>query len=380
MNLKRTLNVAMIGGGFMGRAHSNAWLKVNRFFDAPFQINLKVVAGEISAPLEDFAKNWGFDEVSYDWEATVNRDDIDIVDIVTPTFMHAPMAIKAAKAGKHVLCEKPCALSYQECVEMARAAKEAGVVTYLNHNYRRVPAVAYAKRLVEEGRLGEILSWHGQYFQDWLLKPDMPRGWQMQSKRAGGGALFDLGSHAVDLARFLVGEPKSVTSLHRTFIEERPLPGSGLPAPVDVDDAAYMLLEFAGKTFGSIEVSRFACGLKNANSFAVYGTKGALRFQFQRMNELEFLDFTQPKAEQGYRTILCTEEDHPYLKAWWPSGHIIGFEHTFVNAFNDVLCAIAEGQKMTPDFEDGAAILRVLEASQKSARENRRVFVEEIGG
>jgi len=375
--MKKTLNIAMIGGGFMGRAHSNAWMKVTKFFDLPYDVNLKVVAGDKNR-LEKFADNWGFEEVSYDWRETVKRDDIDIVDIVTPTYMHAQMAIEAAKNGKHIICEKPCALTYDECMEMAKAAKEAGVVSYLNHNYRRVPAVAFAKQLVEDGRLGDILSWHGQYFQDWLLNPDMPCGWQMQNEYAGGGALYDLGSHSVDLARFLVGEPVSVTSLHRTFIEERPLPNKEGKGVVDVDDAAYMLLEFEGKTVGSIEVSRFACGNKNANSFAVYGTKGAIRFQFQRMNELEFLDYTQPVSEQGYRTILCTEYDHPYLKAWWPSGHIIGFEHTFVNAFADVFSAIHDGAEITPNFEDGASIIRVLEASKKSAKENRRVFVNEI--
>lgn len=376
--MKKTYHVALIGAGFMGKAHANAWLRVNTFFDAPQKVCLKVVAGEPGMPLESFAENWGIENVTYDWREAVSRPDIDIVDIVTPTFLHAPIAIEAAKNHKHVLCEKPCALHYTDCLEMAEAAKNAGVVTYLNHNYRRVPAIAHARKLIDDGRIGEILHWRGAYLQDWLMDPAVPRSWQLDASRSGGGALFDLGSHAVDLARFLVGEPVSVTSLHRTFIEERPLPGTSAKGKVDVDDTALMLLEFSGKAIGSIEVSRFATGRKNYNDFELYGTKGAIAFNFLRMNELKFFDFHDTDTEQGYRTILCTEPGHPYMSAWWPSGHILGFEHTFVNAFYDVLCAISSNRQVAPNFEDGAKILRILEASQKSAREGRKVALQEI--
>ncbi len=388
--MKKVLNVAMIGGGFMGKAHSNAWTKVNTFFDAPFKVNLKVVVGN-HTPLEDFAANWGYDEVSYDWREVVKRDDIDIIDIGTPTYMHKEMAIEAAKHGKHIVCEKPCGMNYGECVEMAKAAKEAGVVHYLNHNYRRVPAVALAKKMIDEGRLGRIYHWRGAYLQDWIMDEDAPLTWHLREDRAGAGVLFDLGSHAVDLARYLIGEPTAVTARFETFIKERPLPGAGAAtfskgekvenAPmgtVTVDDAAFMLLDFENGALGAIETSRFAGGRKNYNDFEIYGSKGSLKFNFERMNELQFSDLTLPLEEQGYRTILVTEGVHPYLSAWWPCGHIIGYEHTFVNAFYDFLCAIGGDKVVTPNLEDGAADIRVLDAAKKSNAEGRRVEIKEI--
>lgn len=387
---KRVLNVAMIGGGFMGKAHSNAWKKVNTFFDAPYKANLKVIVGSKN-PLEAFAENWGYEEVSYDWREVVARPDVDIVDIGVPTDMHAEIAIEAARHGKHVVCEKPCAMSYQQCVAMAQAAERAGVVHYLNHNYRRVPAVALAKKLIDEGRIGKIYHWRGAYLQDWIMDADAPRTWHLQESRAGGGSSFDLGSHAVDLARFLVGEPEAVTARFTTFIKERPVPSTGAATfskgakptdtrllPVDVDDAAFMLLEFANGALGSVEVTRFAGGRKNYNDFELYGSKGSLKFNFERMNELQFSDLTLPPEEQGFRTILVTEGTHPYVSAWWPAGHLIGYEHTFVNAFNDFLCAIDGDRHVTPDFRDGAADIRVLQAARLSHREGRRVRIDEI--
>lgn len=388
--MKKTLNVAMIGGGFMGKAHSNAWKKVNTFFEAPFKVNLKVIVGNHNK-LEDFAAKWGYEEVSYDWREVVKRSDIDIVDIGTPTYMHKEMAIEAAKNGKHIVCEKPCSMTYDDCVEMAEAADKAGVTHYLNHNYRRVPAVAYAKKLIEEGRLGTIYHWRGAYLQDWNMDPDFPLTWHLKTDKAGGGVLYDLGSHAVDLMRYLVGEPEGVTARLTTFIKDRPLPGAGAAtfskgdgagektmAKVDVDDAASMLFDFEQNVMGSVEVSRFACGRKNYNDFEVYGSKGALKFNFERMNELEYLDFTVPAAEQGFRRILVTEGDHPYVSAWWPCGHIIGYEHTFVNAFFDFLNAIDKGETITPNLWDGAKIIRCLEAAKKSSEEKRRVAMTEI--
>jgi len=381
----------MIGGGFMGKAHSNAWLKVNKFFDTDYDVCLKVIVGKKS-PLEAFAKRWGYEEVSYDWEETVSRADIDIVDIGTPTFEHMEMAVAAAKAGKHIVCEKPCALTYGQCLKMAKEAKKAGVVTYLNHNYRRVPAVAYAKQLVEDGRLGTIFHWQGAYFQDWIMDPDFPLTWHLQSKYAGGGPLFDLSSHAYDLARFIIGNAQAVTAVNKTFVKERPLPGAGAAtfsagakddkaqkAAVDVDDASFAVVEFENGALGSIQTTRFATGRKNYNDFEIYGSKGALKFNFESMNELYFLDATQPQAEQGFRRILCTEGVHPYVSAWWPAGHIIGYEHTFVNGFYDFLQAIAgKGLPLKPDFNDGADIIRFAEAVKLSSEAHRRVLIEEI--
>lgn len=387
---KKKLNVAMIGGGFMGKAHSNAWKRVSEFFDADFQPVLKVIAGN-KTRLEDFAERWGYEEVTYDWRSVMERDDIDIVDIGTPTFEHKEMVIAAAKAGKHIVCEKPFTLTYADALEMVAAVEKAGVVHYLNHNYRRAPAVSYAKQLIDEGRIGTIYHWRGAYLQDWITDPNFPLSWQLRKEYAGGGPLFDLTSHAVDLARFLIGEPEAVTAVNKTFIKQRPLPGVGATAftsgtgvsktemgKVEVDDASFAITEFKNGALGSIETSRFAVGRKNYNEFEVYGSKGALKFNLESMNELEFFDFTEPGAEQGYRRILVTESNHPYLSAWWPSGHIIGYEHTFVNAFYDFLKAIAGKGIIKPDFNDGAQIIRILEAIRKSSDEGRRVTIEEI--
>jgi len=390
--MKKTLNVAMIGGGFMGKAHSSAWLQVNHFFDAPAKVKLKtVVTGKTK--LEGFAANWGYEDFSHDWREAVTREDIDIVDIATPTYLHMEIAVAAAKAGKHIVCEKPCALNYGQCLTMADAAEKAGVINFINHNYRRVPAVVYARQLVQEGRIGKIFHWRGAYLQDWIIDPDFPLIWQLRAETAGGGALYDLGSHAVDLSRFIIGEPAAITAVTKTFVKDRPEPGEssvvfskgevGKAAkrlPVTVDDAAFMVLEFENGALGSIDASRFCCGRKNFNDFEIYGEKGALKFNFERMNELEFMDFTQPVAEQGYRKILVTEGCHPYMSAWWPSGHLIGYEHTFTNAFYDFLCAIDTGKPMSPDFRDGSKTIRCLEAVKKSSAEGRRVKIEEISG
>ncbi|MEG2859290.1 MAG: Gfo/Idh/MocA family oxidoreductase [Clostridia bacterium] len=388
--MKKTLNVAMIGGGFMGKAHSNAWLQVNKFFDAPFEAHLKVIVGN-RHDLADFARNWGYDEVSYDWRAVMAREDIDIVDIGVPPYLHHDMVLAAAKAGKHIVCEKPCGMNYRECVEMAEAADAAGVVHYVNHNYRRVPAVAFAKQLLDEGRLGEIYEWRGAYLQDWIMDPDFPLTWHLVEEKAGGGVLFDLGSHAVDLARFMLGEPESVSASMRTFIKERPLPGEGAATfskgessgpkemgNVTVDDAVSMTMAFPGNVLGSIDLSRFACGRRNYHDFEIYASKGALKFNFERMNELSYLDFTAPATEQGFRRILCTEHEHPYEAAWWPSGHPIGYENTFTNAFYDFLSAIDTGEPVTPNLWDGAKVIRVLEAAKRSDAQGRKVAIDEI--
>ena len=387
---KKVLNVAMMGAGFMGKAHSNAWTKVTKFFDVDYEINLKVLVGS-KTPMEDFAGKWGYDEVSYNWREVVERDDIDIIDIGTPTFMHRDMVIAAVKAGKHVLCEKPFTMTYADAQKMLHAAQEAGVLHYLNHNYRRVPAVALAKQLIDQGRLGTIYHWRGAYLQDWIMDPDFPVTWHLKKDLAGGGPLFDLSSHNLDLARYLVGEPHAVTAVHKTFIKERPAAGVGAATftagtgadtvnkvPVDVEDASIAIIEFENGAVGTVESSRFATGRKNYNFFEIYGSKGAICFNLERMNELQFLDATLPVNEQGFRTIMATENVHPYESAWWPAGHIIGYEHTFVNAFADFLNALSNKQSVVPNFEDGVKIIRALQAIQLSAEEKRRVLIDEI--
>lgn len=389
--MKKKLNIGLIGMGFMGKAHSNAWNQLNKFFDVDYEICLKAIADSNGTHLEEFAQRWGFESFTTDWHTLIERDDIDVIDIVTPTFLHKEMAIAAMKAGKHVLCEKPCALSSKDCHEMAEVAKEMGVVTYLNHNYRRVPAVTYAKKMIEEGKLGTIYHYRGTYLQEWIMDENFPLTWQLKKETAGGGPLYDLTSHNTDLARYLVGEPVALSAMLKTFITERPEPGenskvfsagdtseSTRKLPVTVDDAAFMVVEFENGAVGNIDSSRFAAGRKNFNCFEIYGSKGALCFNFERMNELQYYDNTGNASEEGYRTIIVTEGDHPYVGAWWPQGHIIGYEHTFVHAFRDVVEAIANGTTVTPNFEDGEKIIRVLEAAQISSREGRKVVLSEL--
>ena len=388
---KKKLNIAIIGHGFMGRAHSNAWIKLPKFFDIDYEPVLKVVVGG-NNPAEEFAERWGYEEVSYDWKEVVERKDIDVVAILTPTAKHKEIAIAAMKAGKHVICEKPCALDFEEAKEMAETAKTAGVVTLLNHNYRKVPAIVLAKKMIDEGALGDILQYRGTYLQEWIIDPNFPLTWHLKKETAGGGPLYDLGSHAVDLARYLVGEPKSVMGATKTFIKERPKPASLQSAfssdvdeksaemgDVTVDDAAFFLAEFENGVFGSFDTSRFSWGRKNYNVFEVNGTKGTICFNLERFNELEYYNAEDPADRQGFRTISVTEGCHEYANHWWPQGHIIGYEHTFVHAFYDFVKAIETNGKASPDFEDGARIMRVLNAVQRSAAEDRRVDVSEIG-
>lgn len=389
--MKKTLNIAIIGMGFMGRAHSNAWSQLNKFFDTEYEICLKAVAGKNEERTRQFAKRWGYESYTTDWHTLLDREDIDVIDILTPTYLHKEMAVAAMKAGKHVICEKPCSLTWEECHEMAETAAKAGVVSYLNHNYRRVPAVALAKQMIEEGKLGMIYHYRGSYLQEWIMDENFPVTWQLKKETAGGGALYDLASHNVDLARYLVGEPVAVTAMLKTFVKERPEPGensavfsagdtsgSQKKLPVTVDDAASLVLEFENGAMGSLEASRFATGRKNYNCFEIYGSKGALCFDLERMNELQYYDNTEPNAQRGYRTILVTEVEHPYVGAWWPQGHIIGYEHTFVHAFKEFVHAIAEGGSMVPDFNDGEQIIRTLQAAQISSREGRKVMLSEL--
>jgi predicted dehydrogenase len=387
---KKKLNIGLIGKGFMGKAHSFAWRETGRFFDSGFEPVLKICAGTDADATRAFADVWGWEESTDDWRRIVEREDIDVVDIVSPTFTHDAIAIAAAERGKHIFCEKPAAITYAKAKAMAEAANRAGVLHYLNHNYRRVPAVAFARRLIEEGRIGEIFHWRGAYLQDWIIDPDFPLTWHFKKERAGGGPLYDLNSHLVDLARYLVGEIDAVTAVQKTYTAERPLPGEGAAAfssgtgaaaakgPVTVDDASFMIAEFAGGALGSFDASRMATGRKNWNDFEIYGSKGSLRWNFESMNELEFLDATRPAAEQGFTRISVTLGEHPYGSAWWAPGHIVGYENTFFHAVADFLKALEGGGALAPNLDDGAACIRVLEAAIRSGEERRRVEVAEI--
>jgi predicted dehydrogenase len=364
---KRKLNVAMIGYDFMGRAHSNAWRQVARFFlDVPVEPVLKVVVGRTEAKVKEAAARLGFEEAATSWQEVLGRKDIDIVDICTPGDSHAQIAIAAAEAGKAILCEKPLANTVADAERMAAAARKAGVVNMVCHNYRRCPAVMLAKQIIDEGQLGDICHYRGLYLQDWIADPSFPRVWRLEKARAGSGSLGDILSHTMDLSRHLVGEPAAVSGLLKTFVNERPLPEDpSRRGKVDVDDSAQALVKFESGAVGYYEGSRFAPGRKNYNRFEINGTKGSLVWDLERMNELELYIESGPLS--GFRTISVTDGKHPYVAAWWPPGHIIGYEHSFTHTVYDFLKAIAAGKSPRPDFEDGLRNQRVLDAIERSA-------------
>jgi len=348
-----------------------------------------VACGRDPQGTKEFADKWGWEESSTDWEKVVKREDIDIIDICTPTYLHKDIFIAAAENGKQIFCEKPAALNFSEAKEMYEAAEKAGILHYLNHNYRRTPAVSFAKQLIDEGKIGEIFHWRGTYLQDWITDPNFPLTWHLQSKFAGAGPHYDLNSHSVDLARFLVGEVSKVSAMLKTIVKERPLPGAdagtfkaGTTATskgkVTVDDAAFMVVEFENGALGSFEASRFASGRKNFNYFEIYGSKGSLAFDLERMNELMYLDLADPVDEQGFRTIMVTNATHPYVAAWWPPGHIIGYEHEFHHAVYDFLKAMENQTSITPNMYDGMKIMQVLEAGIISSETKRQVKVSDI--
>jgi predicted dehydrogenase len=385
----KKLNIAIVGAKFMGKAHSSAWSRVQQFFDVPFEPVLKVVCSRPGAALENFAKRWGWEQISNDVTQTINRPDIDVVDIAAPPFVHHELAIAAANAGKHIFCEKPLCLNHQQAVEMLAAAEKAGIVHYLNHNYRRCPAVALAKQFIDEGRLGRLFHWRSAYLQSWIVDPDFPLTWHLRKETAGSGPHGDLNSHLVDLAHFLVGDIAQVTAMTAQFINKRPLPVEGSSGAfqagqvtrerktglVTVDDAAFVLARFENGALGSFEATRFASGRKNFNTFEIYGGKGSITFNLERMNELNFFSVDDPARAQGFRNIMVTEPVHPYLNAWWPPGHIIGYEHTFVNAMADFLNAIGSGKEMLPNFADGVKEMAVLEAALESATSGRAISI-----
>ena len=374
----RPLGVAMIGYAFMGRAHSNAWRQVAATFDVP-AFEQRVIVGRDADRVAAAADQLGWSEWATDWRAVLERDDIDIVDICTPGDLHAEIATAALAAGKHVLVEKPLANTLAEAQQMADAAavaERAGILSMVGFNYRRVPALALARRLVSEGRLGDIRQARVSYLQDWLTDADSPMTWRLRRETAGSGALGDLASHAVDQLQFLLGEPvASVSATTTTFVPTRPGP-EGLEA-VTVDDAVWATLGFGSGAMASLEVSRVATGQKNALSVELYGSTGALRFELEQINELWFLDATEPIETQGFRRILVTEPEHPYVDAWWPQGHVLGWEHSFVHELRDLLAGVAAGTPVSPTFADGLAVQRVLDAIVTSAEEqSRRVEVE----
>ncbi|MGH8867704.1 MAG: Gfo/Idh/MocA family protein [Actinomycetes bacterium] len=370
----------MVGYSFMGAVHSQAWRTVDRAFPLPAAPLMTAVCGRQRAAVEHAARRLGWASVETDWKELIRRDDVAVVDICTPGDSHAEIAIAALDAGRHVLCEKPLANTVDEAVAMAQAAERArarGVRSMVGFNYRRVPALALARQLVAEGRLGVIRHVRAQYLQDWIADPSFPLVWRLQKDKAGSGALGDIGAHIVDIAQYVTGSLLTgVSGLTETFIRERPLAaasdgltgsGHGGTGEVTVDDCALFLGKFADGAMATFEATRFATGRKNAMRLEVNGSAGSLAFDFESMNELSFHDHTEDPSTAGFRRILVTEPTHPYMDAWWPPGHLIGYEHTFTHELRDFVEAVGVGTDPLPSFADGLQVQRVLAAIEKSA-------------
>ncbi|MBW4080809.1 Gfo/Idh/MocA family protein [Paenibacillus sp. S150] len=385
----KQLRIGMIGYKFMGKAHSNAYRSLPMFFPQALKPEMSVLCGRSAAALQEAAARLGWSETATDWRELVGRDDIDLIDINAPSDAHKEIALAAAKAGKHIFCEKPLALTLADSREMLQAAEEAGVMHMVGFNYRFSPAVRLAKRLVESGRLGQIYHFRAWFLQDWILDPEFPLVWRLQKEIAGSGSHGDLGAHLIDLARYLVGELKEVIGMSETFIKERPLAAemTGLSAkasadaprgPVTVDDATLFLARFANGAIGSFEATRFAAGHRSTNSFEINGSLGSVKFDFERMNELEVYLASDEEDVQGFRRVLATDPAHDYAEAWWPPGHTIGFEHTFIHEILELSSAAAEGRQPVPNFRDGVKCQAVLEAVERSVQERRWVDLSEM--
>lgn len=374
--MQKSLNVGMVGYKFMGKAHSHAYAAVPMFFKPAAVPVMKAICGRDERGVIEAAQTYSWQSHETDWRKLVERKDIDLVDISTPTDSHRDIAVAAAQNGKHVFCEKPMAMNLDEAKQMLEAVTKAGVKHLVGFNYRRVPAVALAKRLIDQGRLGRIYHWRAVYLQDWIVNPEFPLVWRLQSAIAGSGALGDLGAHIIDLAQYLVGEIDSLSAVSETFIKERPLPtaGTGLTAAageergkVDVDDAVLILARFKNGAVGSFEATRFATGRKNFNCFEINGSTGTITFNLEKLNELQFLSQEDHPDSRGFRTILATEPTHPYLSAWWPPGHIIGWEESHIHQVYDLCDSIGRDVMPSPSFADGVRNQAVLEAAARSA-------------
>ncbi|TCL75406.1 MULTISPECIES: Gfo/Idh/MocA family oxidoreductase [unclassified Curtobacterium] len=381
---QQRLRIAMVGHGFMGAAHSQAWRTAPRFFDLGVEPEMAVIVGRDPERTEAVRVQYGWQSASTDWRAVVADPDIDVVDIVSPGSSHVEIAIAALEAGKHVLCEKPLANTVEQAEAMtaaAAAARAHGVRAMVGFSYRRVPAIAFARQLVQDGRIGTVRQVRALYLQDWLADEDGPMTWRLDKELAGSGALGDIGAHAIDLVEHVTGaELTRVSGLLETFVTERPLLADGVGlsgtasserGQVTVDDAAFFTARLGGGAadgaIGTFEATRYATGRKNGLTLEISGSEGAIQFDLESMNELRLYESSAPAGEQGFRRILVTEPEHPYMAAWWPTGHLIGYEHTFSHQVKDFVEAIVAGTDPSPSFEDGLHVQRVLDAVERSA-------------
>jgi len=368
-----SIGVGMLGYAFMGKAHANAYKKIPYIYWPPAAIpRLVSIAGRNQEAVSAAAQRYGFERYATDWREVVKDPDVQLFDNGGPNNFHAEPCIAAAEAGKHIICEKPLGRTAAESKQMLEAVRKAGVKHACAFNYRFVPAIRQARQLIEQGALGRIYHFRARYLQEWIAAPDFPMVWRLKKDIAGSGALGDLGAHIIDLARFLVGEPKSVNAITKTFVTERPVSeGSSVTDTVDVDDAFAALIEFENGAIGTLESTRFAVGRKNSNTFEINGSKGSISFNLERLNELEvYLADAGPREVRGFTDVLVTESYHPFYSVWWPQGHIIGWEHTFVHELNHLIGAIVQGTTVEPygaTFEDGYRAAVICDAVLQSA-------------
>ena len=371
---KKKLNVALIGCGFMGRAHSNAYRKVGQFFDLEYEPVMKVVSARSASELEQFAGKWGWQETETDWRKVVERDDIDLIDICTPNNIHLEIALAAAEAGKIIACEKPLAMDAAEGAQMVSSVRKSGKPNMVWFNYRRVPAVALAKQIIDEGRIGRIFHYRAKYLQDWAISPDVAQGghtlWRLEKDVAGSGVTGDLLAHSIDLATWLIGGMESVCAMTETFVKEREMQDEpGVVKPVQIDDACAFFARFENGALSTFESTRYARGRKNQHTFEVNGEKGSVAFDLENAHELGFYSHEDDGHLRGWRNIQVWDSDHPYMANWWVPGCVIGYEHTFINALADFLIGLQQGEKKCPDFADAQQTQIACDAVLKSAED-----------
>lgn len=386
----KEIKIGLIGYKFMGKAHSFAYKNVSLFFDLPIKPVMKVICGRTEKAVIQAKEKFGWLEYETDWRKVVEREDIDMIDIATPPNTHKEIAIEAAKNGKIVFCEKPLTTNLKDAYEMLEIVEKYKVKHAICFNYRKLPAIGLAKKLIDEGKIGKIYHMRAVYLQDWIVDPDFPLVWRLQKSIAGSGAHGDLNAHLIDMARYLIGEFDEVIGMSETFIKERPVLKekeeleTGLvytekgeeKGIVDVDDATIFLVKFKNGAIGSFEATRFAPGRKNYQFFEINGSKGSIIFNLERLNELKFYSLEDPAYSQGFRTIIATDASHPYAGNWWPAGHIIGYGESFVNMVADILNSIAKDENPVPNFYDGVKCQEVLESVEISIKEKRWVKVK----
>ena len=376
----KEIGVGILGYAFMGKAHSNALKKMPYIFWPPPAIpKLVAICGRTEPVVAEAARRFGYSKYYTDWRDMIKDPEVQLFDNVGPNNLHEEPCIAAAEAGKHILCEKPMAMNAEQAKRMLNVVKKTHVKHMVGFNYRFIPAVLLAKKLIKEGSIGKVLQFRGVYLQEWIMDSTFPLVWRLQKSQSGSGALGDLGAHVIDLARYLVGEPTSVSGLAKTFIEERPsAEDPKKKGKVDVDDAFIALLKFNNGAIGSVEASRFCAGRKNYQRLEIHGSEGSIGFNLERLNELELYSRKDPQETQGFKTILVTETDQPYIKYWWPQGHIIGWEHTFIHEIHHFIDCIVNNKEVGPEgatFKDGVKCAEICDAILSSAEKQRWIDV-----